>query len=201
MHLYSNYLNIFLLILVFSLTTACDRQKKYQQEKIQAYEKKLAPPTYKALGHGYTALPKNLNPAVLEQRKLFVEFLQAFQDQCLTLIHLYHPSDVDIESVALCIKTEEKNVGIYQNKACVVALIDHIYQRPMPYYSENNSHWGIQKACESNAMLNKINQPDTLTTVNPITYARMKLNDDGFSMHTIQDRLELAQAIKTKISP
>ncbi|HMR23979.1 MAG TPA: hypothetical protein PKC21_01365 [Oligoflexia bacterium] len=181
--------------------SSCDIQKKYQKEKHKQYEAMVATPVYKSIGTGYEALPKSLSSPILNQRQHFAEFLQSFHDECLTLIHLYHPSDVDIESVALCIKTEEKNVGIYQNKACVVAMIDHIYQKPMPYYSENNTHWGIQKACESDSMLKKINQKDTLTTVNPITYARMKVKDDGFNMQIIQDRLDVSSVIKKILNP
>lgn len=190
-----NIQNILVLFLALFFSS-CDIQKKYQREKHAQYEATVATPVYKPIGTAFEALPKNLSISILSQRQHFVEFLQSFQDECLTLIHLYHPSDVNIESVAVCIKTEEKNVGVYQNKACVLAMIDHIYQKPMPYYSENSTHWGIQKACESDSLLKKINQKDTLSTVNPITYARMKLKDDGFNMQIVQDRLDLSAAIK-----
>lgn len=187
----------FLLItLIFSFLASCDRQSKYQEEKVQQLNEKNTPPTYLPIGHAFEKLPSSLNPEVKGQRQGFAEMLQGYEDRCLTLIQLYHPTEMDIEPVALCVLTEKKDVGIYQARACVVAIIDHIYQKPMPFYSEKQKHWGFSELCTEESVLKKINEPETLTTVNPVTYARMKLRDDGFDMQVVQDRLNVSTRIR-----
>ena len=189
------YLYYFILLMGFTFfLAACDQQKKFQQAKVKKYESKIE--INLPIGHAYTKLPANISIPIAQQRRLFVDMLKGYEDTCLSLIHLYHPTNIHMESIALCVKVETKDVGIYQAQACVIALIDHLYQKPMPYYSEKKLHWGIDKACTEDALKNKLNKADTLSTVNPITYAKMKLKEDGFNMQVVQDRLNIASTLK-----
>lgn len=154
---------------------------------------------------GFEPLPESISSEKRSSLRAFAERLQSsLLEKCPGLYHFYHPSDSEIPSIALCIRTMAKDVGIYATRACVFDLVDHVYMEPRPFYEDKDRHWGHDGECTPRKMKEKLADNKITTTENPISYLRLKY-EEGFKSQVIQDKYQIApqlmSATQQKLSP
>ncbi len=119
--------------------------------------------------------------------------VKSASEECILLAEIFNPKNSQDYPLQLCMYTHTEVRGIYMATACVAVLIEGQSGVRHPFYG-SKGHWGIEGNCEANAILKKIQDPQTMKTVNPISDLKMK-RKQGRSVKIITDTFGLGDTL------
>lgn len=108
-------------------------------------------------------------------------------DECILYLTFYEGDEVPI---GLCMYSHTEVRGIFASTACVVVLVETKSNTRRAFYG-SKGHWGIEGPCEKSQVENKLKEPQTMTTVNPISDLKAK-RKQGKTMEILRDDFNLA---------
>lgn len=99
----------------------------------------------------------------------------------------------------LCMYTHTETRGVLAATACVAVLIEGQSRTRHPFYG-SKGHWGIEGNCDAKRIADKFKEPQTMTTVNPISdlKAKRKL---GMKLTILKDDFKLGDALLAVTKP
>ncbi len=120
-------------------------------------------------------------------------------DECVLLATVDDPSTNDDYPLQLCMYTHRETRGIYSAIACVTVLVEGQTGTRHPFYG-SKGHWGIEGACDTKKITDKLKEPQTMKTVNPISDLKLK-RKAGKSVEIVKDELNVASTLIEVTTP
>jgi len=111
-------------------------------------------------------------------------------DECLLYLQYFKGDDIPL---GMCMYSHTEVRGIFASTACVVVLVETKSNTRRPFYG-SKGHWGIEGPCEKNLVESKLKEPQTMTTVNPISDLKMK-RKQGNTVEILRDDFGIAQLL------
>lgn len=125
--------------------------------------------------------------------------IKPVSDACVltaTISDPKHPAD---HPMHMCMYTHTETRGIYVATACVGVLIEGQTGTRLPFYG-SKGHWGIEGNCSAEKITAKLNDPQTMKTVNPISDLKSK-RKSGMKVTVDQDDYKIGNLLLEVTKP
>lgn len=129
-------------------------------------------------------------PAPQAEKKEEAKVARGPNDDCYLYLQFYKGDDTPI---GLCMYSHTETRGIFASTACVVVLVETTSNVRHPFYG-SKGHWGIEGTCEKSRVEAKLNEPQTMTTVNPISDLKAK-RKQGHTIEILKDDFDVSQLL------
>ncbi|MCC7460391.1 MAG: hypothetical protein IT286_03720 [Proteobacteria bacterium] len=111
-------------------------------------------------------------------------------DECMLYLEYYKGDDIPM---GMCMYSHTETRGIFASVACVIVLVETKSKMRHPFYG-SKGHWGIEGPCEKARVEAKLKEPQTMTTVNPISDLKAK-RKQGNTLEILRDDFDIAQLL------